>query len=111
MGANGNGHEAVSVFRTTDIAMTAFYMLHGVELIDVQQNATAMNLDTFDFVLRGPEALVHDIQIQWANSPEHRYDSQVRMLRKIVAEKRKAARPRKRRRRRRSYDREQDQRR
>lgn len=83
------GNRDVSPIRTTsDLAMAAFYILHGIELIDVERDPGARTSLDCTFLFNDPEGRIPRIQLLWPNSAEHRYESQLRALRKVCAEKR-----------------------
>lgn len=87
---------------TSDMAMAAFYVLHDIELVDVEHHADARTSLDCTFWFNDPDGRIAKIQLLWPNSAEHRYDSQLRALRKVCAEKRTEANHGRRSRRRRS---------
>jgi hypothetical protein len=73
---------------TTDIALVAFYLLNGLELEAIVRKANGTSVDC-TFRLRDPDQRADSLGIRWATSPEQRFDSQLRSLRKLVTEKRR----------------------
>jgi hypothetical protein len=76
---------------TPDMALAAFYILHGLELVDVENNPHARTSLDCTFWFNDPDGRMEKVQLLWPNSVEHRYESQLRALRKICSEKRNAA--------------------
>lgn len=79
---------ATAIRGTGDQAMAAFYLLHGIELVEVEHNPDARSSLDCTFWFNDPEGRIPKIQLLWPASAEGRYEAQVRALRKICAEKR-----------------------
>lgn len=76
---------------STDMALVAFYIINGLELVGVDRRNTGNSVDC-TFRLLDPKHEAEALRIKWASSVEQRFDSQLRSLRKIVTETRRERR-------------------
>ena len=68
------------MYKTHDIAVTAFLMIKGLSLKDAYVNASG----TYVFELEDPEDKARQLAIEFLNSECSRFDNQMRNLRKIL---------------------------
>lgn len=86
MVSNENGRDQIV---TTDLSLTAFYLLNGLELLGVVRHPDARTNNDCSFRLRDTGHRSAELRLKWASSAEQRFDSQVRSLRKLIVEARK----------------------
>lgn len=70
--------ERARVWSTRDLALAAFCLEHGLEVV----RATRRGRE-FEFLFRDPEGRANALAIQFANSPEARFDAAMRALKKL----------------------------
>jgi len=79
---------------TTDIGLAAYYMVSGLELVGIERDPDVRNTLDCVFCFRDVDGRADDLLIRWTNSPEQRFDNQMRALRKLVAQARRSNRQR-----------------
>ena len=70
--------ERARVWSTRDLALAAFCLEHGLEVVRATRRARE-----FEFLFRDPEDRAEELAIQFANSPEARFDAAMRALKKL----------------------------
>jgi hypothetical protein len=86
------GNPSPSTLSTTDIALAAYYMVNGLELVDVRPIRGASGSLDCEFKIRDERGVAPSLRIKFTSSPEFRFDSQTRSLRKLIAEARQRKR-------------------
>ena len=95
---NGDAHTRQrNVKTTTDLALMAFYLLRGLELVRATRKGES---DQYVFHYDDPEDRAENLRIEWINSDLKRFDNEVRTLKKLTNENRRSNRRQKRQRRR-----------
>lgn len=87
-----SGHPSPRTVSTTDIALAAYYMVNGLELVDFCPVRGASGSLDCEFKIRDDLGVAPSLRIKFTSSPEHRFDSQTRSLRKLIAEARQRKR-------------------
>jgi len=66
------------VWSTRDLALAAFCLEHGLEVVRASRRGRE-----FEFLFRDPDGRADTLAIQFANSPEARFDAAMRALKKL----------------------------
>lgn len=66
------------VWSTRDLALAAFCLEHGLEIV----RATRRGKE-YEFLFRDPEHQANELSIRFANSPEARFDAAMRAIKKL----------------------------
>ena len=66
------------VWCTRDLALAAFCLEHGLEIV----RATRRGKE-YEFLFRDPEHQAGELSIRFANSPEARFDAAMRAIKKL----------------------------
>lgn len=66
------------VWSTRDLALAAFCLEHGLEVV----RATRRGRE-FEFLFRDPDSRGDELAVAFANSPEARFDAAMRALKKL----------------------------
>jgi len=70
--------ERARVWSTRDLALAAFCLEHGLEVVRASRQGRE-----FEFLFRDPDSRADELVIEFANSPEARFDAAVRALKKL----------------------------
>jgi len=70
--------ERARVWSTRDLALAAFCLEHGLEVVRASRRGRE-----FEFLFRDPEGRADGLAVQFANSPEARFDAAMRALKKL----------------------------
>jgi len=70
--------EGARVWSTRDLALAAFCLEHGLEVVRASRRGRE-----FEFLFRDPDSRADALAIQFANSPEARFDAAMRALKKL----------------------------
>lgn len=70
--------ERARVWSTRDLALAAFCLEHGLEVVRASRRGRE-----FEFLFRDPEGRADALAIEFANSPEARFDAAMRALKKL----------------------------
>lgn len=73
MGSNG-------MKTTRDLALAAYIKMHGLEIV----KAVRTGRYKFEFAFRDPEGRFDSLRLGFANSECHRFDSEMRTLKKLT---------------------------
>ncbi len=66
------------VWQTRDLALASFCLQHGLEILKATRRGKE-----FEFVFRDPDNQAADLNVQFANSAEARFDAAMRALKKL----------------------------
>jgi len=66
------------VWPTRDLALAAFCLEHGLEVVRASRRGRE-----FEFLFRDPDSRGDELAVAFANSPEARFDAAMRALKKL----------------------------
>jgi len=65
---------------TSELVIAAYWKLHGLKLVRMRR----LGRRKFAFLFADPEGKSEELTIQWANSECHRFDTEMRSLKKLT---------------------------
>lgn len=74
----------IPIYETTDLAVAAWLRVHGLRLIKAGFRNGKRGAHFYCF--EDPDQLAPDLVVEFANSPEAKFDQTVRALKKLVYE-------------------------